>query len=126
MRSGEILGLIGPNGAGKTTMFNLLAGALKLSAGEIAFSGKSVVGRRQRQIARSGVARTFQHVKLRPNMTVVENVMLGTYTRTSKGFSSAALKPDKTEEASAFHEAYGRSIEWRPLSAASCESSASP
>jgi branched-chain amino acid transport system permease protein len=86
-------------------MFNLLTGALKLSAGEIAFSGKSVVGRRQYQIARSGVARTFQHVKLRPNMTVVENVMLGTYTRTSKGFLSAALKLDKAEEASAYHEA---------------------
>lgn len=105
VRAGEILGLIGPNGAGKTTMFNLMTGALKLSAGEIAFTGRSVTGRRQYQIARSGVARTFQHVKLRPNMTLIENVMLGTYARTHTGFLSGALRLNRTEEASAYHEA---------------------
>lgn len=105
VRAGEILGLIGPNGAGKTTMFNLMTGALKLSAGEIAFTGQSVTGRRQYQIARSGVARTFQHVKLRPNMTLIENVMLGTYARTNTGFLSGALRLNRTEEASAYHEA---------------------
>lgn len=105
VRSGEILGLIGPNGAGKTTMFNLLTGALKLSAGEIAFAGKSVGGRRQYQIAQSGVARTFQHVKLRPSMTLIENVMLGTYPRTKTGFFRGAFRLNKAEEASAYHEA---------------------
>lgn len=105
VRAGEILGLIGPNGAGKTTMFNLMTGALKLSAGEIAFTGQSVSGRRQYQIARSGVARTFQHVKLRPNMTLIENVMLGTYARTNTGFLSGALRLNRAEEASAYHEA---------------------
>lgn len=105
VRSGEILGLIGPNGAGKTTMFNLLTGALKLSAGEITLSGKSIIDRRQYQIARLGVARTFQHIKLRPNMTLIENVMLGTYLRTSKGFLSGALRLNRAEEASAFHQA---------------------
>ncbi|MBS0247073.1 MAG: branched-chain amino acid ABC transporter ATP-binding protein/permease [Proteobacteria bacterium] len=105
VRSGEILGLIGPNGAGKTTMFNLLTGALKLSAGDIAFAGKSVTDRRQYQIAQSGVARTFQHVKLRPNMTLIENVMLGTYPRTKTGFFRGAFRLNTDEEASAFHEA---------------------
>ena len=78
VRSGEILGLIGPNGAGKSTMFNLITGALKLSGGAVAFEGASVADKRQYQIARAGVARTFQHVKLRPRMTLIDNVLLGT------------------------------------------------
>ncbi|MDH7797598.1 MULTISPECIES: branched-chain amino acid ABC transporter ATP-binding protein/permease [unclassified Beijerinckia] len=105
VRSGEILGLIGPNGAGKSTMFNLITGASKLSGGEIAFQGTSVANKRQYQIAKAGIARTFQHVKLRPRMTLIDNVLLGTYPRTKTGFLRGALRLNKEEEASAYQEA---------------------
>jgi branched-chain amino acid transport system permease protein len=105
VRSGEILGVIGPNGAGKSTMFNCLTGALRASSGEIVFSGRPITRDVQSRIARAGVARTFQHVKLRPRMTLLENVMLGTYARTSTGLFAGALRLNGREEASVRHEA---------------------
>jgi branched-chain amino acid transport system permease protein len=105
VRSGEILGLIGPNGAGKTTVFNLLTGALRLNSGEIAFAGRSITRDAQYRIAQGGVARTFQHVKLRPRMTLLDNVLLGTYSRTRTGLLSGALRLNQAEEASARYEA---------------------
>ena len=77
LKAGEILGLIGPNGAGKTTMFNLITGALPLNQGKISFLGQDISRRAQRQIARAGIARTFQHVKLRKTMTLLDTVLLG-------------------------------------------------
>jgi branched-chain amino acid transport system permease protein len=105
LRAGEILGLIGPNGAGKTTMFNLITGALPVSAGRIVFAREDVTGAPQRKIARAGIARTFQHVKLRPRMTLLDNVLLGTYVRTHAGFLAAALRLDRGEERRARYEA---------------------
>ena len=105
VRSGEILGLIGPNGAGKTTMFNLLTGALRANSGEIAFAGQSITRDQQFHIARAGISRTFQHVKLRPRMTLLDNVLLGTYSRTSTGLFAGALRLNQAEEASARYEA---------------------
>jgi branched-chain amino acid transport system permease protein len=105
VRSGEILGLIGPNGAGKTTMFNLLTGALRANSGEIAFAGRSITRDQQFHIARAGISRTFQHVKLRPRMTLLDNVLLGTYSRTRAGFFAGALRLDRSEEARACQEA---------------------
>jgi branched-chain amino acid transport system permease protein len=81
MAKGEIVGLIGPNGAGKTTLFNLLTGVLQLSDGEIQLRGEKISGLRPRRIAALGVARTFQHVQLVPGMSVIENVMIGSYLR---------------------------------------------
>jgi branched-chain amino acid transport system ATP-binding protein/branched-chain amino acid transport system permease protein len=108
--AGEILGLIGPNGAGKTTMFNLLTGALHLDQGRIFFQGKEITGAPQRRIARAGIARTFQHVKIRPRMTLLDNVLLGTHPRTKSGFLSGALRLDKSEESRARHEALNQLV----------------
>jgi len=78
---GEIFALIGPNGAGKTTAFNLITGVYKPTAGSIIFDGKSIVGRKPSAVTRSGVARTFQNIRLFPNMTALENVLVGTDAR---------------------------------------------
>ena len=106
MVAGEILGLIGPNGAGKTTMFNLLTGVLESDGGKIVFLGHDITRAGQRRIAKLGIARTFQHVKLRPTMSLIDNVLLGTYPRTRSGFVRGMLRLDRAEEARARHEAW--------------------
>ena len=98
LNAGEILGLIGPNGAGKSTMFNLVTGVLPLTAGEILFRGERIDRRLSREIVSRGIARTFQHVHLRPAMSVVENVAIGAHLRARSGFVSAALRLDRAEE----------------------------
>ncbi len=92
LRAGEILGLIGPNGAGKSTMFNLITGVLKPDAGRIVFRGEDITDTPAQRIAARGIARTFQHVKLRPAMTLIENTMLGAYVRTRSGLLAGALR----------------------------------
>jgi ABC-type branched-subunit amino acid transport system ATPase component/ABC-type branched-subunit amino acid transport system permease subunit len=99
IREGEILGLIGPNGAGKSTTFGLISGALPLSSGEIAFHGASIGSLRPYEIARLGIGRTFQHVRLLPQMSVLDNVALGAWLRGSAGMVRAALRLDRAEEA---------------------------
>jgi branched-chain amino acid transport system permease protein len=99
IRSGEILGLIGPNGAGKSTTFSLISGALSLTSGDIVFRGESIAGAAPYEIARRGIGRTFQHVKLVPQMTVLDNVALGAYLRGATGILRAALALDGAEEA---------------------------
>ena len=99
LRASEILGLIGPNGAGKSTMFNLISGALPLTAGAITFAGESIGSRPPYEIARLGIGRTFQHVKLIPSMSVLDNVALGAYLRGTSGIARAALRLDRDEEA---------------------------
>jgi branched-chain amino acid transport system ATP-binding protein len=76
VNSGEVLGIIGANGAGKTTLFSLIAGHDRPSAGEILFRGEPIVGLRPDQIARRGIARTFQNVRPFPSMTVLDNVLV--------------------------------------------------
>jgi branched-chain amino acid transport system permease protein len=105
VRTGEIVGLIGPNGAGKSTTFNLVSGVLRLSAGEVLFRGQRVDGLPSREIARRGMSRTFQHVKMIPEMTVLENVALGGYLRSSAGTLRAMLRLERDEERRLFKEA---------------------
>ncbi len=105
MQSGEILGLIGPNGAGKSTMFNLITGVLPLTSGEIRFRGRRIDGLASREIARNGIARTFQHVNLIPAMTVLDNVALGAHLRGGRGVIAASLRTNREEEARLRHEA---------------------
>jgi branched-chain amino acid transport system ATP-binding protein len=76
VRAGELLGLIGPNGAGKSTLYNLIAGVLAPTSGEILFDGRRISGRAPHQVARAGIARTFQIPKPYRHLTVVENVVL--------------------------------------------------
>jgi branched-chain amino acid transport system ATP-binding protein len=102
---GEIVALIGPNGAGKTTTFNLITGVLPASGGEVLFKNRRIDGLPARAIARLGIARTFQHVKLVPSMSVIENVALGAHVRGSAGAVSGMLRLDRSEEASLFLEA---------------------
>ena len=77
LEKGRIVSIIGPNGAGKTTFFNTLTGIYKPDGGTIKFNGKSLVGLRPDQIAARGIARTFQNIRLFPDMTVLENIMVG-------------------------------------------------
>ncbi len=105
VRAGEIVGLIGPNGAGKSTMFNLLTGAAPMTSGRVEFLGEDVSGQSQRSIALRGMGRTFQHVKLRPNMSLLDNVALGAHGRTGCGMLQAGLRLDRAEEAQIMAEA---------------------
>lgn len=101
----EIVALIGPNGAGKSTTFNLITGVLKPTAGKILVCGQRVDGTAPQQIARLGVARTFQHVKLVPDMTVLENVAIGAHLRGRAGAISSMLRLDRADEARLLAEA---------------------
>ena len=89
---GEILGMIGPNGAGKTTVFNLITGIYHPDRGTIQFSGQSLLGMRPHAIAEAGIARTFQTIRLFPNLTVLENVMAGRHCRSRAGVAGAILR----------------------------------
>ncbi|MEV2241415.1 ABC transporter ATP-binding protein [Micromonospora sp. NPDC049891] len=81
IKEGEILGLIGPNGAGKTTCFNVMTGVYKPTSGSVRFRGERVTGRKPHQISRLGISRTFQNIRLFPEMSALENVMVGTDSR---------------------------------------------
>jgi branched-chain amino acid transport system permease protein len=105
VRAGEILGLIGPNGAGKSTTFNLVTGVLPATAGQITLRGERVDGLPSRAIAKRGVSRTFQHVKMIAGMTVLENVALGAHLRGGAGVARAMLRLDRAEERGLLKEA---------------------
>jgi branched-chain amino acid transport system permease protein len=105
VRAGEILGLIGPNGAGKSTTFNLVTGVLPATSGEVRLLGERIDGLPSRDIASRGVSRTFQHVKMIPGMTVLENVALGAHLRGDRGVASAMLRLDRAEERRLLREA---------------------
>ncbi|QDF99737.1 metal-dependent hydrolase [Azoarcus sp. DD4] len=110
VRAGEILALIGPNGAGKSTMFNQISGVDTPTSGEVLFRGKPVAGHDSREIARMGMSRSFQHVKLLPTMSVLENVAIGGHLRGDKGVISSAWRMDREEESRLLAEA-ARQIE---------------
>jgi len=103
--AGEILALIGPNGAGKSTLFNLITGVDPPTSGEVRFLAERVDGKSSRTIARMGMSRTFQHVRLLPGMTVLENVALGAHMRGRHGVPSAMLHLERDEEARLLAEA---------------------
>ncbi|MGG4495956.1 ABC transporter ATP-binding protein [Brevibacillus reuszeri] len=101
VNQGEIFGLIGPNGAGKTTFFNILTGIYKPDAGTIMFEGEPIHGLKPYRIAKSGISRTFQNIRLLKEESVLDNVKLGMFGKTSSGLWAAilGLRTAKEEEA---------------------------
>jgi len=96
IRHGEIYGLIGPNGAGKTTFFNVLTGLYRPDGGELEFGGIPLAGLKPFRVVESGIARTFQNIRLFGNMTALENVMVGRHVRTRAGAIGAVLRGRRT------------------------------
>jgi branched-chain amino acid transport system permease protein len=105
IQAGQIVGLIGPNGAGKSTTFNLITGVLSKTSGRVSFCGVDVSPLPSRDISRLGMARTFQHVKMIADMTVLENVALGAYSRGHCGIISSMLRINQAEEQRLMKEA---------------------
>jgi len=92
VEEGSITSLIGPNGAGKTSVFNCMTGFYKATAGDIRYDGESLINLKPYKITQKGIIRTFQNVRLFKNMTVLENVMSGTHSRTKQSVMGALLR----------------------------------
>ena len=92
VESNEVLGLIGPNGAGKSTFFNVVTGVYRPDTGEIRFKGNLLNGQKSHSVVQSGIARTFQNLRLFHGMTALENVMVARHSRTHAGFGAALLR----------------------------------
>ena len=105
LERGGVLGLIGPNGAGKTTLFNCITGLYEPEEGDVIFNGRRVNGLRPDKIAKLGMARTFQNIRLFGNMTVLENCLVGRHCRTEEGLLSAIIRGPK------FHREEAESVE---------------
>ena len=101
----EIVALIGPNGAGKSTTFNLITGVLRASGGSLSVLGRKLHNAPPQEIVRSGISRTFQHVKLVPDMTVLENVAIGAHQRGQAGALASMFRLDRADEAKLLAEA---------------------
>jgi branched-chain amino acid transport system ATP-binding protein len=113
VHQGQIKALIGPNGAGKTTLFNIASGTYRPTEGRVLFSGVDVAKKASHHICRMGLGRTFQHSHVFDDMTVLENVAVGRYSRTKAGVFSSALglprhRREERETLKAAHEALRR------------------
>jgi branched-chain amino acid transport system ATP-binding protein len=98
IRQGEIYGLIGPNGAGKTTFFNVLTGLYHPDGGDLIFAGEKLEASAPHKVAKRGIARTFQNIRLFGNMSAMENVMVGRHVRTHAGVVGAVMHSRKTTD----------------------------
>ncbi|HEY2620662.1 MAG TPA: branched-chain amino acid ABC transporter ATP-binding protein/permease [Acetobacteraceae bacterium] len=110
VHTNEIVALIGPNGAGKTTLFNIVTGVLPPSSGQMRLFGAPADRLPSRRIAALGVARTFQHVKLLPNRSVLENIALGAHLSGRTGLLRSMLRLDRAEEAKLLAEARAQAV----------------
>ena len=110
IHEGEIYGLIGPNGAGKTTLFNVLTGIYAPDKGSIDFEGVQIAGLKPNLIVRRGIARTFQNIRLFPNLSALENVMIGRHVRTKAGVLGAIFRNSATRDEEADIEARALSL----------------
>ena len=107
VKENSIHSVIGPNGAGKTTFFNCVTGFYRPEEGEISLNGRSLVGRLPDQIVRLGIARTYQNIRLFPNLTAIENILVGLHSHLKAGYFSivVGLPSTRTEEKEASEEA---------------------
>lgn len=107
LKSGTVTGLIGPNGAGKTTLFNLITGTYPIDKGSIAFNENNIQNKKVHELVHLGIARTFQNVELFESMTVLENILVGQYTRTQCGIWGSIVRPPwvRREESLAYQKA---------------------
>lgn len=96
--NGEIVSLIGPNGAGKTTFFNVVTGIYEATSGEVQFLGEKLKKSKPFEITKLGIGRTFQNIRLFSSMTVLENVMVGQYCRTSTNLMGAIFMPPRVKD----------------------------
>ena len=97
IQRGEIYALIGPNGAGKTSLFNVITGIYTPDSGSILLNGQAMTGKKPHEMAKAGVARTFQNIRLFHSMTALENVMVGRHCRTSAGVIGAVFQHPKAK-----------------------------
>lgn len=105
VREGEIAALIGPNGAGKTTVFNVITGVYSPTEGHVEFNGQSIVGKKRSEITRTGIARTFQNIRLFNEMTALENVLVGADAHSKSSVPGAIFGlPRKRREERAAHD----------------------
>ena len=95
VEEGEIVSIIGPNGAGKTTVYKMLTGVYKVDGGTVVFEGKEIQNHQPRQIVQAGIARTFQNIRLFPNMRVIENVLIGEHVNIHYNFWNLLFKTPK-------------------------------
>ena len=98
INEGEIFGLIGPNGAGKTTLFNCVTGVYDPTSGSVTFEGASITGKRPDQIVDIGICRTFQQIRLFPNMTALENVLVGADARHKTSVPGALFRSSRFKQ----------------------------
>lgn len=101
---GEIIGIIGPNGAGKTTLFNILSGIYEPTSGTVHFSGEKISGKKVYEIAKTGISRTFQNIRLFSGMTVLDNVLVGMHSREKESTLDAILKTKRYRRSEAAAE----------------------
>ncbi len=101
LSEGEMVALIGPNGAGKTTVFNLVTSAIKPTSGEIIFNGQNIIGKSPDQICQLGISRTFQNIRLFPQMTAYENVELGLHSTPHYSLAEAFFRTPRARRAEA-------------------------
>ena len=116
LEAGKILALIGPNGAGKTSVLNCICGIYRPGRGDVFFRGRRITGERPHAVARLGIARTFQHGELLPQLSVLDNLLIGRHTRLATGFVAQALfLPAARAEERAQREAVERILEFVEL-----------
>lgn len=95
LKPGDLNGLIGPNGAGKTTVFNMISGLYQSTAGDIVFQGESLIGLEPYEITRRGIGRTFQNIRLFPNLSVLDNVCIAYHPHSGYGLTDSILRNKK-------------------------------
>lgn len=117
IEEGDIFGIIGPNGAGKTTMFNLMTSVFPATSGRIVFNGERIDGKKSHMIAQQGIARTFQNIRLFPDVSVLENVIMGTHSRSKSGLWKSIFRTaSQKEEERRMREAAQKLLEFVSLS----------